>query len=154
MDIRAVYDNLIDIFGKQWDTRKGALCESLAKVGLNNTGIYQSYPMRLMAYPCIGIVPGSSDQTLIGSQNNEKAMARFQIFFYAFDFRKEKSARALLELDATINEIIKQNRTLGGTVDLVKATGTEFGEFARQATTGADIIAMAGVKNIEVSEQR
>ena len=152
MNLVTVYDKLIAIFEREWTRYKVDGGQDLAPVGQNRKGVYQGFPMTLMDYPCLGIMPADGDQELAGSNNCEDITNEFQIYFYAFDFRNEQSARLVLEMDHAVNEIIKNNRQLDGLVDQVTVTTTQRGEFLRRAFDGAEIIACGGMKTIKIEE--
>lgn len=152
MDKREVYRNLVDLLEKEWDKRKPGGTPKLARVGQNRKGVYQGYPFRVAGFPCLGIMPEDSDNALTGSQGAEDIETTFQIFIYAFDFRKEKSAGLLMDMDWTVDEIIKKNRTIRGLVDRTRIGRTQYGEFFRETARGSAIVALAARKEIHVKD--
>jgi len=152
VDKRIVYKTLVELHEKEWDQRKPAGAPKLAPVGQNRKGVYQGYPLRVMGFPCLGIMPDDSDNELSGSGGAEDVTTTFQIFIYAFDFKKEKSAGLLMDMDWTVDQIIKANRTIKGLVDRTKITRTQYGEFFRESARGTSIVALAAVKTIVAEE--
>ena len=153
MDKRDVYIEFIDIIEKQWDILKVDGSRSLAPVGQNQAGVYQGYPMTIMDFPCIGIMPDTGENELVGSMGLEDVEFILQVYAYAFDFRSEESAMRVMDMDTTIDRIIKNNRNLRGLVDLTRVTTTNYGEFIRNSATGEEIVTMAAQKTIKIQLQ-
>jgi hypothetical protein len=145
MDKSEVYTAVVEALGGQWAAKKPSDCDSLAPVGYNRQGVYMGLPVVIQDTPCLGVVPSRDGHEPVGNQYYEGVEMRLDVFFYAFSFDAEQEMLKAVSMAEAINLIIKDNRELGGLVDLWRLLDVEYGAMVRRAATGGEKAVAGGI---------
>lgn len=145
MDKKDIYDSVVTELGSSWEAQKPTGCLALAAVGYNNTGVYMGLPVVIQNTPCLGVMPSRAHHEPAANDYLEEVEFYLDIFFYAFSFDNEVMADQILLMSVAIENIIANNRELGGKVDLWSLSDIEYGDMIRRAAAGGEQMVAGGV---------
>ncbi len=153
MNKEAVYFKVVEVFGSSWDLRKPGGCPNLAPVGVDGKGVYAGLPISVTQMPCLGVIPTAASHSPASNDYREDVDFNLEIYFYAFSFDKEEQMSKVLLLSGAIENIIANDRTLGGSVDVWRVTNIEYGGMVRQSAGGNEFVAAGGIVSVTISAQ-
>lgn len=153
MDKADIYKEACTCLAEEWERRKPAGCHSLKPVGYKHRGVFRGLPITVRQMPCLGVMPTTAIHEAAANRYRENVDFKLEVYFYAFDFDIDQEITDVLLMSRAIEDIIGNNRTLNGKLDVWFIENIDYGGMIRKSADGTDFVAAGGVATVICRKQ-